>query len=264
MNQAKDSGVNIPVVFANWKMHKTLAETGDYFSRFLTPVKAFSERAEIFLLVPHTVLSLAAALTAGSGIHIGSQNHFWEDSGPYTGEISAAIVRDCGGKYALIGHYERRFHFGETLHDIRRKARAALRNELTPILCIGESIGERQAGETKAIIRKQIRVALKGFTPLEVARCYLLYEPYWAIGAEEPVVPSVAREAHGWIRQAIRETFGNQTAEKTRILYGGSVRQENVSEFLIQKDIDGVGIGRSGLEPEAFLKIIEAAASLFP
>ena len=132
MNQAKDPGINIPVVFANWKMHKTLAETGDYFSRFLTPVKAFSGRAEIFLLVPHTVLSLAAALTAGSGIHIGSQNHFWEDSGPYTGEISAAMVRNCGGKYALIGHDERRFYFGESPADIHRKARSALHHQLTP------------------------------------------------------------------------------------------------------------------------------------
>lgn len=255
---------NLPVVFANWKMNKTLAETRDYFNRLVTPAKAFAGRAEIFVLVPHTALSLAAGLTAGSGIHVGSQNHFWEDSGPHTGEISAAMVRDCGGRYALIGHEERRFHFGESLVDMRRKARSALHHRLTPILCVGESTRDRRTGGTESVLTYQVEFVFQGFTPSEVARCYVLYEPAWAIGAEEPVSPTAAREAHEWIRHAVGRLFGNQAAETIRILYGGSVRPENVSEFLLRKGVDGVGVGRSGLEPETFLEIIEAAASLYP
>ena len=251
-----------PVIFTNWKMNKTLRETKDYFDRFLISAKKYLGKTELFILVPHTALAMAAELTGNSGVKVGSQNHFWEDFGPYTGEISAAMVKDCGGAYALIGHYERRLQFHESLDSIHCKARASLRNRLIPVICIGESIEQRQASETEPIIKKQIDAIFKGFTPYEAERCYLLYEPYWAVGAENPAQPSEAQEAHGMIRENIRKSFGNQTAGKVRILYGGSVRENNVFRFLVQPDIDGVGVGRGGLDPDSFLRIVEIAASI--
>jgi triosephosphate isomerase len=250
-----------PIIFANWKMNKTLAETEEYFRRFLGHARKYAGKAEIFILVSHTALAMAADLVRDSEVKVGSQNHFWEDFGPYTGEISAAMVRDCGGKYALIGHYERRLYFHESLDHIRRKARAALRNRLIPVICIGESIGERQAGETGSVIKKQIDLVFEGFTASEIETCYLLYEPYWAVGAEKPAEPSEAQKAHSMIRDELRAGFGKEAARDVKVLYGGSVRRDHVLKFLVQPDIDGAGVGRAGLDPDSFLEIIEAAAS---
>jgi len=251
-----------PIIFASWKMNKTIEETKDYLDQFLDQVRKYAGKAEIFILVPHTALAMAASLTENSGVKVGSQNHFWEDFGPYTGEVSASMVRDCGGRYALIGHYERRLYFHESLDDLHRKVRAALRNQVIPVICIGESIEERQAAQTESVIRKQIDVIFEGFTPSEVEACYLLYEPYWAVGGEKPADPSEAQEAHWKIRNEIRKGFGEVAAQRVKVLYGGSVRKENVSEFLVHPDIDGVGVGRAGLDPDSFLRIIEAAASI--
>ena len=250
--------MRIPVIFTNWKMNKTLAETRDYFRRFLKPAAKYRGRVEIFILVPHTVLALAADLTKGSGIKIGSQDHFWEDFGPYTGEVSAAMVRDCGGEYAMVGHYERRRYFHETEDEIHQKAKAALKHQLTPVICIGESIEQRQLGQTSISIKQQMDIIFKDFHPDEIARCQILYEPYWAVGAEEPATPSQAQEAHRIIRTEIANRFGEPVAGKVRILYGGSVRSDNVAEFLFQEDVDGVGVGRAGWKPDSFLKILDS------
>jgi triosephosphate isomerase len=250
--------MKIPVIFTNWKMNKTLAETRDYFRRFLKPAAKYRGRVEIFILVPHTVLVLAADLTKGSGIKIGSQDHFGEDFGPYTGEVSAAMVRDCGGEYAMVGHYERRRYFHETEDEIHQKAKAALKHRLTPVICIGESIEQRQSGQTSISIKQQMDIIFKDFSPDEAARCQILYEPYWAVGAEEPATPAQAQEAHRIIRKEIANRFGEPVAGKVRILYGGSVRSDNVGEFLVQEDVDGVGVGRAGWKPDSFLKILES------
>lgn len=251
--------MKIPVIFANWKMNKTLAETRDYFRRFLKSTAKYRGRVEIFILVPHTVLALAADLTKGSGIKIGSQDHFWEDLGPYSGEISAAMVRDCGGEYAMVGHYERRHYFQETEEEIHKKAKAALKYQLVPLICIGESIDQRQSGQTRMAIKKQMDSILKDFSTDEVARCLILYEPDWAVGAEESASPEQAQEAHTIIRNQIASQFGEPVSRKVRILYGGSVRWDNVVQFLVQADVDGVGVGRAGWEPDSFLKILDSA-----
>jgi triosephosphate isomerase len=250
--------MKIPVIFANWKMNKTLSETRDYFRRFLKPAAKYRGRVEIFILVPHTVLALAADLTKGSGIKIGSQDHFWEDFGPYSGEISAAMVKDCGGEYAMVGHYERRIYFHETEEEIHKKMKAALRNQLVPLVCLGESIEQRQSGHTSTTIKKQIDVILKDFSTEEMARCLILYEPYWAVGAEESASPEQAQEIHALIRNKIASQSGEPVAKKVRILYGGSVRWDNVAQFLLQADVDGVGVGRAGWKPDSFLKILES------
>jgi len=251
-----------PIIFANWKMNKTIGETKDYLDQFLDQASKYVGKVEIFILVPHTALAMAAFWTENSGVKVGSQNHFWEDFGPYTGEVSAAMVRDCGGRYGMVGHYERRLYFHESLDDFRRKAKAALRNQVIPVICIGESIEERQAAETESVIRKQIGVIFEGFTPSEVEACCLLYEPYWAAGAEKPAAPSEAQKAHWMIRNELRKRFGEGAAQKVKVLYGGSVRKDYVMDFLIQSDIDGVGVGRAGLDPDSFLRIIEAADSV--
>ena len=246
------------MVFTNWKMNKTLAGARDYFRRFLKPAAKYRGRVEIFILVPHTILALAADLTKGSGIKIGSQDHFWEDFGPFTGEVSAAMVRDCGGEYAMVGHYERRHYFHETEEEIHRKARAALKHHLIPVICIGESIERRQSGQTPISIRQQMDMILKDFHPDEIARCQILYEPYWAVGAEEPATPEQAQEAHRIIRNEFTNRFGEPVAGKIKILYGGSVRADNVVDFFDQVDVDGIGVGRAGWEPDSFLKILDS------
>lgn len=251
------------VIFTNWKMNKTLAETRDYFRRFLKPAAKYRGRVEIFILVPHTVLTLAADLTKGSGIKVGSQDHFWEDFGPYSGEISAAMVKDCGGEYAMIGHYERRHYFHETEEEIHKKVKAALKHRLAPLVCIGESIEQRQLGQTSMAIKKQMDIILKDFSAEEMARCLILYEPYWAVGAEEPAAPEQAQEVHKIIRNEITNRFGETVARKVRILYGGSVRPDNAAEFLSQEDVDGVGVGRAGWKPDSFLKILDSVFTHF-
>jgi triosephosphate isomerase len=253
--------MEIPVIFTNWKMNKNLAETRDYFRRFLKPAAKFRGRVEIFILVPYTVLALAADLTKGSGIKIGSQDHFWEDFGSYTGEVSAAMVKDCGGEYAMVGHYERRHYFRETEDEIHRKAKAALSHELIPLICIGESIEQRQSGQTSISLTQQIDIIFEDFQPDEVARCQILYEPFWAVGAEQPATPEQAQEAHRIIRNEIARRSGESAAEKIRILYGGSVRWDNAAQFLAQADVDGVGVGRAGWKPDSFLKILDAVFS---
>ena len=247
-----------PVIFANWKMNKTLSETRDYFRRFLKPAAKYRGRVEIFILVPHTVLALAADLAKGSGIKVGSQDHFWEDFGPYSGEISAAMVKDCGGEYALVGHYERRHDFRETEEQIHKKTKAALKHQLVPLVCIGESIEQRQSGQTSVTIKKQMDIIFKDFFPEEIARCLILYEPYWAIGAEEAASPEEAQEAHAIIRNKIASQWGEPVSRKARILYGGSVQWDNVVQFLAQADVDGVGVGRAGWKPDSFLKILDS------
>jgi triosephosphate isomerase len=224
----------------------------------LKPAAKYRGRVEIFILVPHTVLALAADLTKGSGIKVGSQDHFWEDFGPYSGEISAAMVKDCGGEYAMIGHYERRHYFHETEEEIHKKVKAALKHRLAPLVCIGESIEQRQLGQTSMAIKEQMDAILKDFSAEEMARCLIMYEPYWAVGAEEPATPEQAQEAHKIIRNEITNRFGETAAGKVRILYGGSVRPDNAAEFLSQQDVDGVGVGRAGWKPDSFLKILDS------
>jgi triosephosphate isomerase len=251
-----------PVIFTNWKMNKTLAETRDYFRRFLKPAAKYRGRIDIFILVPHTLLALAADLTKGSGIKIGSQDHFWEDFGAYTGEVSAMMVRDCGGEYAMVGHYERRHYFHETGEEIHKKAKAALKHHLTPLICVGESLEQRQSGQVLMAIKKTMDIIFKDFSAEEMGRCLILYEPDWAVGAEAAAGPEQAQEAHAFIRNQIANQFGESVSKKVRILYGGSVRWDNVAQFLLQGNVDGVGVGRAGWNPDSFLKILESVFSV--
>jgi triosephosphate isomerase len=168
------------------------------------------------------------------------------------------MVKDCGGEYAMIGHYERRYFFHETEEQIHKKAKAALKHQLVPLICIGESIEQRQSGQTSMAIKKQMETILKDFSAEEMARCLILYEPYWAVGAEESASPEQAQEAHAIIRNKIAIQLGEPVSKKVRILYGGSVRWDNVAQFLVQADVDGVGVGRAGWKPDSFLKILDS------
>jgi triosephosphate isomerase len=168
------------------------------------------------------------------------------------------MVKDCGGEYAMVGHYERRHYFHETEEQIHQKAKAALKHELVPIVCIGESIEQRQSGQTPMTIKKQMDIIFKDFSTEEMARCLILYEPDWAVGVEESASPGQAQEAHTIIRNQIATQWGEPVSRKVRILYGGSVRWDNVAQFLVHADVDGVGAGRAGWKPDSFLKILDS------
>jgi triosephosphate isomerase len=168
------------------------------------------------------------------------------------------MVKDCGGEYAMVGHYERRHYFHETEEQIHKKIKAALKHRLVPLICIGESIEQRQSGQTSVVIKTQMDIILKDFSAEEMTRCLILYEPYWAVGAEEAASPEQAQEAHAIIRNKIASQLGDPVSRKVRILYGGSVRWDNVARFLVQADVDGVGVGRAGWKPDSFLKILDS------
>lgn len=243
------------LLVGNWKMNKTASEAVS-FVRELLRTLPMSPAVEMVIAPPFTALqAVATALGPTSRIALGAQNLHWEQQGAYTGEISGPMLRDLGCTYVILGHSERRTLFGESDEDIRRKVRAALMNELRPILCVGESLAEREAGRTEAIVTGQLTAGLAALTAQEISTLTIAYEPVWAIGTGRAATTEQAVAVHQAIRRCIATTWTQETAEGLRILYGGSVTPQNAESFLTESEIDGALVGGACLKTESFATI---------
>ncbi|MBF0530316.1 MAG: triose-phosphate isomerase [Deltaproteobacteria bacterium] len=239
----------------NWKMYKTADQTVEFIVQLknsLPPVLA----VDVALAPPFPALAAAVSAAAGSPIAIAAQNVFWETEGAYTGEVSVGMLTSLGISLVIIGHSERRQYFGETDETVNRRIKAALAGGLKPIVCIGETLGQREAGHTFQVLETQISKGLAGLSLQEAAALVIAYEPVWAIGTGKTATPEIAQEAHQHIRQVLAGQFDKDLANSLRILYGGSVKPENTAELMGKPDIDGALVGGASLKPDVFLKII--------
>jgi triosephosphate isomerase len=252
--------MRIPVFAANWKMHKTLAETLAYVREFGALAKNLTN-AEIVLAPPFTAIASAAEAVTRTRLAIAAQDLYFEREGAFTGEVSATMIKDAGATHVIIGHSERRRLFGETDASVNRKLRAALTAGLTAIVCIGETLDERETGTTLAILDRQIRAGLDGLSGDELAALIVAYEPVWAIGTGRNATAAEAGEAHAHIRARLRQWFGGAPADRCRILYGGSVKPENIRELAGLEDVDGALVGGASLEARTFFEIVSRASS---
>ncbi len=246
-----------PLVAANWKMHKTVGETEDFLDRFIGEIGDL-EAVEIVICPPYTSLSAAVERCRRSPIRVAAQNMHEAEQGAYTGEVSAGMLLDIGVQGVVLGHSERRQYFNETDEALARKVAVALERGLEPILCVGESEAERDAGETEAVLRRQIEADLDGVAAEDLARVVIAYEPIWAIGTGRTATPEQAEEAIAFIRSQLAGIDAG-AAEAVRILYGGSVKPGNAAELLGREQIDGALVGGASLDPADFLAICEAA-----
>jgi triosephosphate isomerase len=244
-----------PVMAGNWKMYKTAAETTGFFEKFRDLVER-SEHCEIVICPPYPNLPAAVAGAQGTRIGIGAQNMFWAKEGAYTGEVSGPMIRSIGCSHAIIGHSERRQYFGETNETVLKKTLSALEAGLTPIVCVGETLEQREGGQTEAVILDQCQNGTSGLTADQFAKILIAYEPVWAIGTGKTATPEIAAEAHRVIRSFARNTFGQQAASNLRILYGGSVKPDNVKGLMAQPEIDGALVGGASLDPISFASIV--------
>jgi len=248
-----------PLVAGNWKMHKTLAEAQalarDIRRGLPTPLAA-----EVVVAPPYTALTTVAQEIHGSPLALAAQDTFWESQGAFTGAISPLMLKDAGCRFVIIGHSERRQYFGETDETVNRKIKAALGAELTPIVCIGETLAQREAQETLTVIASQLSHGLLGLDPTQVGRLVLAYEPVWAIGTGRTATPVQAQEVHQFIRHWLQDQAGSTVAGELRILYGGSVTPDNIRELMAAPDIDGALVGGASLKAESFLKILALGA----
>ncbi len=243
-----------PFFAANWKMFKTIGEAVAWGRTFRELTRDLGDR-DLVAAPPFTALAAFAAEVKGSNVAVASQDVFFEKEGAFTGAISAAMVADTGATYAIVGHSERRRIFGDTDASVNRKARTAIANGLIPIVCIGETLEEREANQTLDVLDRQIKDGLDSITGDQVAALVLAYEPVWAIGTGRNATPTQAGEAHAHIRSRIRQWFGADAADKVRILYGGSVKPDNIGELRQQPDVDGALVGGASLDPASFFAI---------
>lgn len=243
------------LIAANWKMNKVTSEAEDYIKKFLPLVKDIYDR-EIVLCLPYTLLYLANKLLSGSNVKLGAQNMYTEEKGAFTGEISPVMLKDVGCSYVILGHSERRKYFNETDQFINKKMLVALKHGLIPIVCIGETLQEREQNKTFEVLEFQVRNSLANLSPLDAEKIVIAYEPVWAIGTGKNATPQQAQEAQHFIREKYAQMYGSLVAEKVRILYGGSITPENFPGIMEQKDVDGGLVGGSSLDPESFYKIV--------
>jgi len=250
------------LIVGNWKMNKTPSEAA-VFVRDLAKRLPASPAAEFVVAPPFTALeSVRSALGPSSPIQLGAQNLFWEDQGAYTGEISAPMLKDLGCRYVILGHSERRATFGEEDEVIQKKLHAALRHGLKPILCVGESLVQRESGKADSVLIRQLRGSLTGLAPHTMAAVTIAYEPVWAIGTGKSATPDQAVAAHRTIREFAAGTWSPAIAQAVRILYGGSVTPQNIQSLLKSDDIDGALIGGACLQLDSFATIAAVAESL--
>lgn len=251
-----------PFLAGNWKMHKTIPEAVEM-------VKALKEEspqltdAELVVIPPYTMLSEVKKVIEGSTIQLGAQNIFWEEKGAFTGEVSPPMLKDAGCQYVTIGHSERRQYFGETNETVNKKIKAALAHELMPIMCIGESLEEREKGNTMDKVETQMNSGLEGLGKDEIRRIVIAYEPIWAIGTGVTATPSQAEEVHSFIRKKLTEKYGNEIASYAIILYGGSVKPANTYSILKENNINGALVGGASLEADSFIQITKEAIKAY-
>ena len=244
------------VMAANWKMYKTPDQTRAFFDEFL-PLVASHDRDEIVVCAPCVDLHAAIDAAKGSNVTIGGQNVHWSHEGAYTGEISAAMLLAIGCTHAIIGHSERRQYFGETDDTVNLRLKTALEAGLTPIVCVGEVLQEREAGLTEDVLRRQCTRAFHKVSTKKAHKLVVAYEPVWAIGTGKTATPQLASEAHALIRGEAAKTFGQEFADNLRILYGGSVKPENAKALMAEEEIDGALVGGASLDPKSFAAIVK-------
>jgi triosephosphate isomerase len=244
------------LVAANWKMYKTPDQTSAFFKEFL-PLVADHTRDEIVVCTPFIDLHTAVAAANGSNVFVGAQNIHWEKEGAFTGEISAPMLNAVGVTHVIIGHSERRQYFNETDDSVNRKLELTLESGFTPIVCVGEVLEEREAGLTEDVLRRQCMRAFNGISAKKAAKLTIAYEPVWAIGTGKTATPQMATDAHAVIRHEAAKAFGDEFAAGLRILYGGSVKQDNCTSLLCEEEIDGALVGGASLDPKAFTKIVK-------
>ncbi|HUI79146.1 MAG TPA: triose-phosphate isomerase [Bryobacteraceae bacterium] len=244
-----------PVMAGNWKMYKTPAETTAFLEKF-RPMVAQSQHCEIVICPPFTNLAAAVAAAQGTRIAIGAQNIGWAKEGAFTGEVAGPMIRATGATHVIVGHSERRQYYGETDETVLKRTQAALEFSLTPIVCVGERLEEREAGRTEEVLVSQFQKGIAGLTADQFARIVIAYEPVWAIGTGKTATPEIAADAHRTIRAQVRAKFGGPAGDAIRILYGGSVKPDNVKSLMAQPEIDGSLVGGASLEPGAFASIV--------
>lgn len=247
-----------PIIAGNWKLNNTLKETVDLVDGLKREL-ADIEVVDIVICPVYIYLSIVKDLVYDLNIKIGAQNVYWEERGAFTGEVSPRMLKDVGCEYVIIGHSERRQYFGETNETVNRKIKASLSSGLKPIVCVGESLNEREAGKTFDIIKDHITKALIGLTQEYISNIIIAYEPVWAIGTGRTASPEQAQEVHKYIRELLTKLFGEETASNTRIQYGGSVNPENIRELIAQEDVDGALVGGASLKIDSFSAIVKGA-----
>jgi triosephosphate isomerase len=244
-----------PLMAGNWKMYKTPAETKHFFEKFNSLVAA-AHHCEILICPPALDLTTAVDATRGTNVMIGAQNLYPGKEGAFTGEMSGHMIVSAGASHVLIGHSERRQYFGETNESVFEKTKAALAAGLTPVVCVGERLAEREGGKTEEVLIEQFRGGVGGLTPEQFAKIVVAYEPVWAIGTGKTATPQIASDAHAVIRKEAGVLFGAAAAQSLRILYGGSVKPDNAKTLMAEKEINGVLVGGASLDAESFAKIV--------
>ncbi len=244
-----------PVIAGNWKMNNTIAAATSLINE-LKPLVADAE-AEVVICVPYTAIQKAAELTRGTNIAVGAENVAWADKGAFTGEISAEMLKEVGAEYVIIGHSERRQMFGETDETVNMRTVQALKYSLKPIVCVGETLEEREGGKTETVVKRQTEGAFKGISAAELDNVIIAYEPVWAIGTGKTATSEQANETIKYIRSVVAGLYGKATADKLRIQYGGSMNPSNVAALMAQPDIDGGLIGGASLKAADFSKVVK-------
>jgi len=247
--------MRIPFIAGNWKMYKTVVDAVKYVKEFRGMVKDI-EDVEIVLAPTFTALHAAAEAARNSNIGIAGQNLHWEREGAFTGEISGAMVREAGAEYVIIGHSERRTYFGETDATVNRRTAAAFVHGLTPIVCIGETLDQRERNETFEVLDRQIKLGFENITGEQLGQLVVAYEPVWAIGTGRNATPAQAGEAHAHIRKRLKQWFGNDAADACHVIYGGSVKPDNIRDLVAQPDVDGALVGGASLDVKSFFEIV--------
>lgn len=250
--------VRTPIVAGNWKMFKTIAEASEFAA--IVSKAAPNSAVEQVICAPYTTLPALSTLLKDSAVALGAQNMHFADNGAYTGEISPLMLKELDVKYVIIGHSERRQYFNETDETVNLKAKAALQHGLLPIICVGETLEEREAGRTQEVVRVQTEAALAGVSAGQMKEVVFAYEPVWAIGTGKSSTSADANETIRYIRQVIAALYGQETAEQVRIQYGGSVKPDNIASYLQESDIDGALVGGASLTADGFLQLVAGAS----
>jgi len=246
-----------PLIAGNWKMNKTILEALELANGIKRALLDLAENVDIVLCPPFTALAEVAEVLLDSNIKLGGQDMYWQESGAYTGEISGIMLKDIGCNFVIIGHSERRQYFSETNETVNKKIKAAIKLNLSPIVCVGETLEERQKNKTPLVVREQVEGALSGIDAKDMLKINIAYEPVWAIGTGVNARPEQAQEVQKFIRDLIEKRYNREVADSIRILYGGSIKPDNFKDLIAQEDIDGGLVGGSSLEVDSFCQIVK-------
>ena len=247
--------MRIPFIAGNWKMYKTVQESV-VFAKELRRLVKDDVDVEIVIAPPFTAVHAVAEALRAANVGVAAQDLYWEKEGAFTGEISGPMIKEAGAEYVIIGHSERRRLFGETDATVKRRIAAAIEADLTPIVCVGETLEERESGQTLAVLDRQVRDGLGGLSPERIGELVIAYEPVWAIGTGRNATADQAQEAHAHIRLRIADTYSAAAAERCHVIYGGSVKPDNIADLIRQPDVDGALVGGASLDVESFGQIV--------